>query len=187
MRLIALVTALLAFATTGALAQDTPALTFGDVGYGGTGCPDGTALIIKSPDGQAATLVLTDYAVGDNGRSLDRKTCAVAVPIAVPDGVQVAVQQVAVRGRSTLPDGIDATLSVEAFLAGETGPVDETPLTGNQDFTALNAPAEDALNWSACGADVNFRVNTSLRTKGNADAKVTIRAINLYRLATRPC
>lgn len=186
MRLIALVTALLALGTP-AIAQDAPAITFGDVGYGGSGCSDGTALIIKSPDGQAATLVFTEYAVGDNGRALDRKTCAIAVPIDVPAGLQVAVQQMAVRGHNDLPDGVDGTLSVEAFFAGTTGPVDETPLSGNKDFTALTAPAEADFAWSACGADVNLRVNTSLRTKGNADAKVTIRAINLYRLATRAC
>jgi hypothetical protein len=160
---------------TPVLAQDAapaPVPTFGDVGYGGTGCPDGTATIIASPDRQSASLVLSDYIVGSNGRALDRATCAIAVPVDVPDGMQVAVQFAAVRGHAALPADLEATLSVEAFTAGETGPVKDTVVTGPIDRTLLSLTAipNAELVWSACGADINLRLNTSLRTRGDQSA-----------------
>lgn len=185
--LIALVLATPVFAQDAATPM--PAPVFGDVGYGGTGCPDGTATIITSPDRLSASLVLSDYSVGDNGRALDRATCAIAVPVDVPEGMQVAVQFAAVRGHVTLPAGLDATLSVEAFTAGDTGPVKDTELTGpiDRSLLSLTAIPNADLSWSACGADINLRLNTSLRTRGDQSAKAEIRVINLYRLATRPC
>ena len=188
MRRLALATVLIALAIGAASAQTTaPAITFGDAGYGGSGCPDGTAMVIKSPDGQSASLVFTEYAVGDNGRAVDRKTCAIAIPITVPAGTSVAIQSLAVRGHADLPADVDGTLTVEAFFAGTTGPSQETPLSGDKDFVALTHPAEADLQWSACGADTNLRVNTSLRTRGDKDAKAQVRAINLYRLASKSC
>jgi len=188
MRRLTLASAFIALTITAAPAQEAaPAIVFGEVGFGGTGCPDGTAIIIMSPDKQSASLVFTDYAVGDNGRAVDRKTCAIAVPIAVPAGTSVAIQAVAVRGEANLPADIDGTLSVEAFFAGTTGPVEETALTGDGNFAAFTRPAEADLQWSACGTDVNLRVNTSLRTRGDGEAKALVRAINLFRLVSKPC
>lgn len=190
MKYAALVAALLALSATGVGAQDPlPAVSFGEPGYGGSGCPDGTGSAIRGFSNQAAAYVFDAYKVGDNGRALDRKTCAVAIPVDVPEGVSVAVRNVALRGLAKLPDGLDATVSVEAFTAGETGEVNEIPLTGAMESGYLRfiAVPDDQLKWSDCGTDINLRVNTSIRTRGTEDAAVSLNALIIYPLATKAC
>lgn len=190
MKYAALVAVLLALSTTGAQSQDAlPAVSFGEPGYGGPGCPDGTGIVVRGFSNQAAAYVFDAYKVGDNGRSLDRKTCAIAIPVDVPAGVQVAVRDVGFRGAAKLPDGVEATLSVEAFSAGESGEIVEMPFAGPTDtgFLRMHTVPEDQLDWSACGEDINLRVNTSLRTKGNEDAAVSLNALIVYPLATKAC
>ncbi len=190
MKYAALVTALLALAATTAEAQEPlPAVSFGEPGYGGSGCPDGTGIAIRGFSNQAAAYVFDAYQVGDNGRAVDRKTCAIAIPVEVPDGVSVAVRDVALRGAAKLPEGLDATIGVEVFSAGETGEINEIPLSGGMDSGYLRfvSVPEDQLDWSACGDDINLRVNTSLRTRGNRDAAVSLDALIIYPLATKAC
>jgi hypothetical protein len=190
MKYAALVAALLALSATAASAQDPlPAVSFGEPAYGGSGCPDGTGMVVRGFSNQAAAYVFDSYKVGDSGRSIDRKTCAIAIPVDVPAGVSVAVRNVGFRGAAKLPDGLDATLSVEAFRAGESGDIVELPLTGPTDTGYLRfvTVPDDKLDWSACGADINLRVNTSLRTKGTDEAAVSLNALIIYPLATKAC
>lgn len=190
MKYAALVAALLALSATSVDAQDPlPKVTLGEPGYGGTGCPDGSAEVIRGFSNQAAIYILSDYKVGDGKRSVDRKTCGIAIPVDVPDGVSVAVRSVAIRGTADLPDGLDATVSVEAFTASTQGEINEIALTGamNSGYLRFVTIPDDKLQWSDCGADTNLRVNTSLRTKGNADAAVAMTALIVYPLATKAC
>ena len=190
MKYAALVATLLALSATAAVAQDPlPKVTFGEPGYGGSGCPDGTAKVIRGFSNQAAIYILDAYEVGDNGRAVDRQTCAVAIPVDVPDGVSVAIRTVAVRGTATLPDGLDATVSVELFTASTQGEINELPLNGAMDSGYLRFVTipDDKLQWSDCGADTNLRVNTSLRTRGDKKAAVSLNALIVYPLATKAC
>ena len=190
MKYAALVAALLALSATGANAQDPlPAVSFGEPGYGGTGCPEGTGIVVRGFSNQAAAYVFDAYKVGDSGRSTDRKTCAIAIPVDVPAGVSVAVRNVGLRGAANLPDGLDATLTVEAFSAGETGEPVEMAFSGPTDtgFLRFVTVPDDQLDWSACGEDINLRVNTSLRTKGNDEAAVSLNSLIIYPLATKAC
>lgn len=190
MKYAALVAALLALSATGSNAQDPlPPVSFGEPGYGGTGCPDGTGIVVRGFSNQAAAYVFDAYKVGDSGRSVDRKTCAIAIPVDVPAGVSVAVRNVGLRGAANLPDGLDATLTVEAFSAGETGEPVELSFSGpaNTGFLRFVTVPDDQLDWSACGEDINLRVNTSLRTKGNDEAAVSLSSLIIYPLATKAC
>jgi hypothetical protein len=190
MKYAALAAALLALSATAAGAQDPlPPVVFGDPGYGGSGCPDATGKVVLGSSKQAAAYVFDAYAIGDNGRAVDRKTCAIAIPVDVPDGVSVAVRTVGFRGASKLPEGLDATIAVEAFTAGESGEVNETKLEGPTDSGYLRFVTipDEQLQWSDCGADINLRVNTSLRSRGDKDASVSLTALIVYPLATKAC
>jgi hypothetical protein len=186
MKPLVLLVMLLAIATPAAA---TTLIPFGDIGSGGTGCPDGTATIVTNDERSSASLELSAYAVGEGKRSLDRQTCAVAIPVSVPDGVMVAIRGISVIGSVELPDGLEATLGLEAFVAGDSGTPVELTLAGPRSGTWYRAIAirPEDLVWTACGQDANLRVNTSLRTKGNAGAKITIDALTLYRFATKAC
>jgi hypothetical protein len=187
MKYAALAAALLALSAAPATAQD--AVVLGQPGYGGSGCPDGTASTVLGFGAQAAIYLFDDYAVGDNGRAVDRKTCAIAIPVHVPAGMSVAVRNVAVRGVADLPDGLDATLNVELFSAGSIGEVNEIPLPGpgKTGYLRFVTVPDDQLKWSGCGDDINLRINTSLRTRGDKAAKAELNALIVYPLATRAC
>jgi hypothetical protein len=190
MKYAALVAALIALSATAATAQDArPIVSFGEIGYGGSGCPDSTATIVTNDARTSALLSLSDYTVGDANRSLDRKTCALAVPTSVPDGVAVAIRGVAVIGSVELPEGLEATLGLEAFVTGEVGEVTELTLTGLRagNWQRTIVIPWDKLVWTGCGDDNNLRVNTSLRTRGKENAKVTVDTVTLFRLATKAC
>lgn len=188
MKALILGTALLLAATGAALADG---IEIGTPGYGGPGCAGGTATIIASPAGTSFGMVFDGYLMeaGGGGKGLDRKACAVAVPVKVPAGMSIALQAVALRGHASLPDGAEAVVSIEPFFAGSQGPKQETTLKGPTDepFSVVVLPAAEAV-WSPCGADVNLRVNTSVRLTAKGEkAWVNVYGMTLYRVETKAC
>ena len=76
-------------------AQDDIAL--GNPGYGGTGCPDGTASVTLSPDQKSLSILFDVFVVeagGATNKSFDRKVCNVAIPVHVPQGISVSVHAI---------------------------------------------------------------------------------------------
>jgi hypothetical protein len=151
-------------------------LQLGKLGIGGTGCPAGT---VSGTIG-ANTLSLkysTFIAKAGGGKSFDRKACGLAIPVDVPAGVSIAIVGVHYRGFAKLPSGASATLSSELFYAGGKGPAlsksVKGPLTGRFDYTAVGP-----VSWSPCGADVNLRIQSSIRvtTSGGKSASMSIRS-----------
>lgn len=75
-------------------------------GYGGTGCPEGTVSATLSPDTKSLSLLFDQYqiSVGDTtGKSLDHKSCNIAIPVHVPQGMRVSVLKIDYRGFNHLP------------------------------------------------------------------------------------
>ncbi len=102
-----------------ALAQDDIAL--GIPGYGGNGCPAGTASVTLSPDAKALSIIFDQFIAeaGPNiGKTLDRKSCNIAIPVHVPSGFSVSVIAVDYRGFVSLPRNAMAKLQAEYFFAG---------------------------------------------------------------------
>jgi hypothetical protein len=166
----------------------------GEIGLGGTGCPAGTARVALGSDG-TLTIRFTRYEVSAGGaRSFDRKACGLTIPVSLPAGMSVAIVGVQYKGVNRLPAGAKSTLSAEIFFAGGQGPVVSRSFTGplNRSFTYSTAAA--ATVWSACGAALNLRVNSSLRvtTTGGRTASASIRsqeigAALVYQLRFRRC
>lgn len=174
-------------------------LSLGKPGYGGTGCPAGTASVVLSRDKKSLSLRFDRYEVeagGGSGRSFDRKSCNLSIPLRVPPGLSVAIVSAEYRGVNRLPAGAEAQFRTEYFFAGGRGPVlsrsFEGPLQGR--FAFGDRVTARSTVWSACGADVILRTNTSLRvsTTGRRIASSSIRSqqINtaiVYRLQWRKC
>ena len=174
-------------------------IRLGAPGYGGNGCPAGTASVTLSPDQKSLTLIFDQYLVeagGPNARTA-RKSCNIAIPVHVPNGLSISIIAVDYRGFNSLPHGARSIFAAEYFFAGSQGPrVSRTflgPLT--QDYTIHNDLGVGAIVWSACGADVNLRVNTSMTAISNSrndDVLSTVdsadfRAGIIYRLQFRRC
>jgi len=174
-------------------------ISLGVPGYGGNGCPDGSVSATLSPDQKALSLLFDQYQVavgGASGQSFDRKSCNIAIPVHVPQGLSVSVLAVDYRGYNHLPPQATSQFNVEYFFAGSRGPSFRKSYYGplDSDYLISNKIQASSLVWSGCGADVNLRTNSSMRitTTNNAEALATVdtedvNAAIIYQLQWRTC
>lgn len=175
-------------------------IRLGVPGYGGTGCPGGTASVTLSPDAKALSILFDQYVAesgGATGKSIDRKTCNVAIPVHIPQGFSVSIFKVDYRGYAAVPHGAEGQFNVEYFFAGIRGPKFTKTFPGGTDreYTLSNNIGVSALVWSRCGEDVNLRINTSALSKTNgsfADTMISVDSADVtaglvYHLQWRRC
>lgn len=149
-------------------AQDD--IELGEPGYGGSGCPAGSASATLSPDNKSLSIIFDEYFVeagASNRRRLARKNCSIAIPVHVPQGLSVSIVDVDYRGYVSLPRRANARFTVEYFFAGIRGPKFTKNFRGetDKDYVLRNKLGLQSLVWSACGADVNLRVNSSMMVR----------------------
>ncbi len=176
----ALTTTLAILFSTVSFADDD--IQLGVPGYGGNGCPAGTASVTISPDQKSLSILFDQYLVeagSSTGKSLDRKSCNLAIPVKVPQGYSISVFQVDYRGFVAVPFGGRGQFNAEYFFAGMQGPRQTKTFVGgtNSPYELTSRLGAEALVWSACGADVNLRVNTSMLVQSNSsyeDALATV-------------
>jgi hypothetical protein len=180
-----------------AFTQDDIAL--GIPGYGGNGCPAGSASVSLSPDAKSLSIIFDQFITEAGpaiGKTMDRKSCNIAIPVHVPQGLSVSLIAVDYRGFVSLPRGATARLQAEYFFAGMQGPRFLKDFRGIQDTDYLftNNLGVSASVWSPCGADVNLRVNTSMLVQNRTyeDALATVDSADvsagiIYQLQWRSC
>jgi len=195
-RIATLATALMLCAPSVAFGQQ---IVLGEPGYGGTGCPAGTVAVSLAPDGSSLSLLFDGYIVeagGTTGRSFDRKACNVSIPVNVPNGLSVSILSIDYRGFNQLSAGARSTFQVEYFFAGGRGPIFNQSFNGpvGEDYLIQNQLVAQSLVWSACGADVLLRTNSSMRvqTTMNREALATVdsedvAAAIIYNFQFRQC
>jgi hypothetical protein len=196
-KILAIAALLIGGSFAGASYADDIAL--GNPGYGGTGCPDGTASVTLSPDAKSLSILFDEYYVeagGSTNKSLARKSCNIAIPVHVPQGLSVSILTIDYRGYNSLPNGANSTFAVEYFFAGQQGPKFTKTFNGalDKDYLITNKLQATALVWSACGADVNLRTNSSIRvrTTQNKEALATVDSEDIsaaikYQLQWKQC
>lgn len=174
-------------------------ISLGQPGYGGTGCPQGSASTVLSPDRKSLSILFDSYYVeagGSTNRSFARKACSLAIPVHVPQGLSISILAIDYRGYNSLPSGATSQFNVEYFFAGTSGPKFTKTFNGpvDADYLISNKLKATSLIWSACGADVNLRTNSSIRvtTKNNKEALATvdsedIKAAIVFKLQWRTC
>ena len=174
-------------------------ISLGTPGYGGTGCPDGTVSVTLSPDQKSLSLLFDQYQVsvgGETGKSFDRKSCNIAIPVHVPQGLSVSILKIDFRGFNHLPSSGTSQFNVEYFFAGTKGPAFQKKFSGplDEDYLINNELVAKAIVWSGCGEDVNLRTNSSMRVKtvSNKEAMASIdtedvNAAIVYQLQWRDC
>ncbi len=166
----------------------------GKIGLGGPGCPAGSATAAITADGHLS-IRFTQFRVSAGGaRGFDRKACGLSIPISLSAGTAVAIVGVQYRGTNNLPAGAKSTISAEIFFAGGRGPVVSRSFSGPLNRSFSHSTAAAGTVWSACGADLNLRINSSLRvtTSGGRAARASIRsqdvgAAFIYQLRYRRC
>ena len=188
---------LLAAAGTVASTSAADDIRLGQPGFGGNGCPQGTASATLSPDQKSLSILFDEYLVEAAPKKIARKNCNVAIPVHVPQGLSLSIIEVDYRGYNYLPKRAKSTFSAEYFFAGIKGPTFKRTWKGpvDADYKIDNDLGIKARVWSACGADVNLRVNSSMRvhnknrheeamsTVDSADFKAGL----VYHLAWKKC
>lgn len=174
-------------------------ISIGMPAYGGNGCPAGTASAVLSPDAKSLSLIFDQFIVeaGGASRSLERKSCNIAIPVHVPQGFSVSVVNVDYRGYVSLPAQASARLTAEYFLAGSVGPRFDKMFIGrtDTDYNFSNRLDINAQVWSPCGADTILRVNAAMLVKTNRyndQATATVDSADfqtgiLYQLQWKRC
>jgi hypothetical protein len=175
-------------------------ITLGEPGYGGSGCPAGSASVTLSPDSKALSIIFDQYIVeagGITGRTLDRKSCNISIPLNVPHGYSVSIFKVDYRGFNFLPRNGQSRFTAEYFFAGGRGPILSKQFRGplNDTYTFTNNLIAEALVWSPCGAQTNLRVNSSMQTFTNTAQEQTMSTVDsadieaglIYHIQWRRC
>ncbi len=130
------------------------------------------------------------------GKTFDRKSCAVGVPVIIPSGYSVSVVRVDYRGYSNVPQGGRGQFSTEYFFAGERSPrLTENFYGGERNYTLTDNVMLRGLSWSRCGSQENLRINTGLSLSTNRrgdDAMITLDSIDVdsevvFHLQWRRC
>lgn len=142
--------------------SDLEDIELGYASYGGTGCPDGTARTVLSPDRRTLS-ILFDHYVAETERSqrLARASCSLAVPIHVPPGLRVSLLRVDYRGYARIPRGGRGSFRAEYFFAGNFGHTIERYFASGYERDFLLTDRNRLVTWSECGESVIARVNSS--------------------------
>ncbi len=184
-------------ALTSAHADD---IRLGVPAYGGTGCPAGSASVTLSPDAQSLSILFDQFvaeAGSLNGKSMDRKSCNIAIPVHVPQGLSVSLIAVDYRGFNSLPSGAYSQFDVEYFFGGSRGPKKSTRFYGDQEeeYLVQDNLIATAMVWSRCGADVILRTNSAMLVRTNSWGEQAMATVDsqdvtagiLYKLSWKKC
>jgi hypothetical protein len=141
-------------------------ISLGEPGYGGTGCPAGSASATLSPDKKSLSLIFDEFTVSAK-KSMARKNCQISIPIHVPAGYSVSVINTDYRGYVYLPTKATARFTAEYFFAGMQGPkfMKEWLRPTDSDYILSTPINLEAVVWSPCGADVNMRVAANMQVR----------------------
>jgi hypothetical protein len=138
--------------------------------YGGSGCPNNSASVSVSPDGQELSILFDKFAALGNDWSQSRKSCNLSIPIRVPQGFQISLYDADYRGY--VAPSTTGNLRAEYFFAGNRGPVFSRMFRGETDYNVRDSLVTVANVWSACGNSVNMRINASITARGRGMATV---------------
>ncbi|WP_020397058.1 DUF4360 domain-containing protein [Thiolinea disciformis] len=135
------------------------AVYFGKPAIAGSGCKAGSTDYALTPDGQTLSILFDSYSA-----SSGNKACNLAIPVHVPSGYQVSLLTADYRG---FVQGA-GDLRRSYFFAGSTGPSLVTPMTSKagKEYLQRDNMLSMTKVFSACGKDVNLRINSRIVPKG---------------------
>lgn len=163
-----LASALMSATISPAFAQQTVQIL--GASYGGNGCPDRSASVSVSPDGQELTILFDKFVAQGNVSAEKRKSCNLSIPIKVPQGVQISLYDADYRGY--VAPKTSANLRAEYFFAGQRGPIFSRNFNGETNYNVRDSLATVADVWSRCGDSINMRVNAAMTASGAGTATV---------------
>lgn len=96
------------------------------------------------------------------GKSLDRKSCGIAIPVALAPNEKLKVSRITMRADGILAQSSKTALKAEVFTAGSQGPVLAREIEPDQDLQGRFLLKGKNVLETECGAEANLRVNSSI-------------------------
>lgn len=155
----------------------TERVTIDVVTVNGSGCRQGTAEVIVSPDNTSFWVIYSDYlaqAGKGAGATEFRKNCQLTLQVNVPQGFSYGIAEATYGGYGYVRPGAVGHQSVNYYFQGQSatttwkhtfnGPFDDNwSITHRTEFSEIV--------WAPCGEKKNLNVNSALRVdKGTSDA-----------------
>lgn len=153
-----------------AFVSEASEIGIGRLQHGGTGCPAGS-VVTDTNENDEIEIVFDQFLAQSGGsKKIDRKSCAVSIPVVGRAGFQYALALYG-EGYVDVDRGARATFNQEVFFAGSKGPINTKNFVGpkSQVFDTLGG---EELQWTPCGQSANLRANLSLLTRGEGSAQL---------------
>lgn len=160
------------------------AQSVGRVSYGGTGCPQGTLSYSYLSSSKELVLNYRNFYVRSgvgHGNNLDRKACAITVPVQIPSGYQIALASRSTGSVSVQTNGM-ATLHMETFYSGTEG-ISKSRVYRAGQYRVDTGQLTTQMTWSPCSQSTNLRMNLSAVTQQQAN--INLRQLRLKVLLRR--
>lgn len=132
----------------------------------GTGCKAARSLEAYHSTSSGRLLVFfQEMKVDVVSKTLDRKACAISLPVSLPANQRMVLTQPSVFGFSALASGASASAQIEIFETGGQGPTAEQNLEGLDASEEFYYERGNGEYRTACGAQTILRANLSLIAK----------------------
>lgn len=164
----------LLFVTVASKAQN---FGVGEIVANGSGCPNASISWGMDDDG---LFVRTDQFVAEvvrGGASVDLKSCTLAIPLQIPEGVQLVLPRAELEVHTKLSRKAQALVKTEVFVAGASGRVVNKKLKGPI-HANLTVETPTAQLVSACGKDLILRANISALVEAKSKSASGVVAIS---------
>ena len=174
MQRLAVLAALALLSTSAAFARP-PVYALSSRTIDDKGCPAGSFSVVTSPDGTALTVLFDNFSIKDTDAAggLARVTCAVEIPLHLPDGYSLGVYKVDYRGFAHLDSKQRGELDVDyGILRNNRSRNYRRAIKGayDGDFTFTEHLGAGLMKRAGCGDDavLNFAAALTLRTSAGA-------------------
>lgn len=160
--------------------------------YGGSACPRGGITAVPSPDSAALSVIFTDYTVevgAEHQRKFTRKNCDILIPVTLHPNMQVRLVGADYRGFNSLPAYSSTTLAMRYSIDNHVPTIFKQTFCGDirgENFIVRHKLVSNLGQWSSCGVDVDFRIQTSLSIEVSEDDDYAFSTIDSLDLAIDP-
>lgn len=173
----------------GASTTVAPPLVLGQMTSGGNGCNVLTSSGQPTVSDVEISFPIETVVSKDALTTLKRGACAVALPVSVPAGYRMIVDEVSLDADIALASGGSAEGSVEVFVAGTIG--DTLDISAKSKLRPKHSHqtlSVDPQLTTECGAAINLRSNSSVVLKeGSGSSSAKLSSIRMsYRLEVCP-
>ena len=136
-----------------------------DAVTGGTACGSSDSVSVSLEDG-VLDVEFADFQAGQRGVRMDRQTCLFSAVAQWPQGSQIVIRNLNLRGSYHLGAGASGVARAELFTTGGEGTPAE--VQGTEGHGYFDQTLSDEVYRSNCSGSGMLRLNSSIRvTSGN--------------------